>query len=334
MDQRNMFNGVSIKRFVTFAKEVFQKEGATITCSWSWLQCFLSRHSLSYRRRSTNIIVDPDIVKTAQSNFFELLYKTVGNNLDFVIFANMDETRFEADMPSSRTINKTGEKSVLIKTNNSDNVSYSVILAVLSNGFKFTPLLILPGKGTYLMKKLNPPDGINIIFSGKENSSFSNKEIFSYWLKNIYLNEVPLELRNNKPLLLLDNSGTHKPLKDYTTTIPHLFLPENSTGTLQPIDISVNGPFKRKIRHYWEDWNSTNFTTTYSGYYRKPNRDVIMTWVSDSWKSITKNTIENGFNAIKRRLQDEFEEESIDEDYLLNSESEEDNEVPMDLDEY
>jgi len=74
----------------------------------------------------------------------------------------MDETKFEADMPSSRTRNKTGEKSVLIKTNNSDNVAYSVILTVLSNGFKFTPLLILTGKGTYLMKKLNPPDGLNL----------------------------------------------------------------------------------------------------------------------------------------------------------------------------
>jgi len=29
----------------------------------------------------------------------------------------------------------------VIKTNNSNNIAYSVILAVLSNGFKFTPLL-------------------------------------------------------------------------------------------------------------------------------------------------------------------------------------------------
>jgi len=36
----------------------------------------------------------------------------------------------------------------------------------------------------------------------------------------------------------------------------------------------------------------------------------------------------------KGRLEDEFEEESIDEDNILNSESEEDNEVHMDLDEY
>jgi len=75
MHERNMFNGASLKRFVTFAKEVFQKEGAKITCSRCWPQCFLSRHSLSYRKRSTNMIVDPDIIKTAQSNFFELLYK-------------------------------------------------------------------------------------------------------------------------------------------------------------------------------------------------------------------------------------------------------------------
>jgi len=30
MKEIYMFNGVNLKRFVTFAKEVFQKEGATI----------------------------------------------------------------------------------------------------------------------------------------------------------------------------------------------------------------------------------------------------------------------------------------------------------------
>ena len=134
--------------------------------------------------------------------------------------------------------------------------------------FKFSPLLILDGKGTRIMKELacKIPSNLEIVFSGKERNSFSNYEIFAHWIKIIYLKEMPSELKKHV-ILFLDNSGTHKQIDQYKKVINYKFFPENTTGILQPMDISVNGPFKQYIRHQWEQWMSNQMKITESGYY-------------------------------------------------------------------
>jgi len=46
----------------------------------------------------------------------------------------------------------------------------------LSNGFKFTPLVIFDGVGTCIIKSLKIPNNVEIIFLGKE--IFSQKKLF------------------------------------------------------------------------------------------------------------------------------------------------------------
>ena len=76
--------------------------------------------------------------------------------------------------------------------------------------FKFSPLVILDGKDSRVIKTLKITNNFGVIFSGQERSSFSNKTIFNHWLETIYMGELPYELRN-QTVLILDNSGTHSP---------------------------------------------------------------------------------------------------------------------------
>jgi hypothetical protein len=130
------------------------------------------------------------------------------------------------------------------------------------------------------------------------------KDSVTYWFSEIWEKEVLKEEKNNI-LLLLDGPQCHK---NITNEQRIFYFPPNTTGKLQPMDISVNKPFKNNIRQQWEEWISSSSEITKSGYNQKPKKEMILKWVENSWNYITKETISNGFthlfDEIKQRKND------------------------------
>jgi hypothetical protein len=94
----------------------------------------------------------------------------------------------------------------------------------------------------------------------------------------------------------MDNFGAHfkdsieKKFESYG--VKTLSLAPNCTAALQPLDVSINAPFKAYMRGFYQDWilrlverNQTN------PYLYIPSDEQIIRWVVDAWDSVKTDTV-------------------------------------------
>ena len=118
-------------------------------------------------------------------------------------------------------------------------------------------------------------------------------------------------------MLLIDNFSGHidneieKLLNDLRIDVKP--LPSNTTPYLQPLDLSVNGPFKSYYADYWDDFqlklDSRPLTDKAQNYKAPPKEDKIE-WISKAWEQISQETIQNGFKCY---LEEQVNENSQEE---------------------
>ena len=306
--ERQKKNQISYFRFIKYAKENYK--GNTLKFSIGWLQKFLLRNNFSYRKRTSTCFIDENIItKKINEEFFPELYSFIVDNPNKTIFYNMDEIRIELDCISDKTIDVKGIKYVPIKNSNSERKAYTIALCISNRGRKLKPFILFDGKGTNLLKQLDPKNTI-IEFTQKLNGSYMNADLFKKWCEKIYDAEVNLEEKNNS-ILLLDNCGSiHDKFSPKDTQV--FFFPANSTKYLQPLDLGVNKIFKGKFKIFWEEWMANNNKTTSSGYTKSMDRQTFINAVSRIWEEIEQSVIINSFNEITKGLK------KIDEDLNNN----------------
>ena len=78
-------------------------------------------------------------------------------NYSLVNIGNMDETPVWFDMPTSKTVDSVGAKTVLLKTTGHEKTRFTVVLACLADGTKLKPMVIFKRK---TMPKDNFPAGV------------------------------------------------------------------------------------------------------------------------------------------------------------------------------
>ncbi|KAG0434692.1 Tigger transposable element-derived protein 6 [Dictyocoela muelleri] len=77
-------------------------------------------------------------------------------------------------------------------------------------------------------------------------TAWVSKEEFNRWLYGLNMN---FKSKNRKILLISNNCPSHKLTIDLTN-VKILFLPKNSTSTLQPLDIGIIRSFKANFYSY------------------------------------------------------------------------------------
>ena len=124
------------------------------------------------------------------------------------------------DMPANRTVDFKGSTSVSIKTTDSEKSQFTVILSCMADGTKLKPAV--------LFKRKTMP-----------------KEKFPSWFKR------PGALLNPNSLLVWDMFHVHLldsvkcKLKERKTR--QSVIPGGATSILQPLDVSLNKPFKTSM---------------------------------------------------------------------------------------
>ena len=129
------------------AKELSADPG--FKASLGWYQNWKRRHSVSFRAKTTLAQRLPDDMEEKVVQFHRFIISArqrVGYPLSCIF--NMDETPMRFELPSSRSLEFTGSRTVPVKTCGAEKRSFTVALAVAADGTKFPPKVIFNGVRT------------------------------------------------------------------------------------------------------------------------------------------------------------------------------------------
>ena len=270
-----------------------QVEG--FTASTSWLYRFMKRKGLVVRQKN----------KIAQRLLQEFEDKIIAfqgmiirmrqeKNYDMQQIGNMDETSMNFDMPPSRTVNSVGEKTIMIKTTGNEKKRFTVVLACLADGTKLKPMLIF--KRNTMPKEPIPPR----VLIHVHDKGWMDEQGMLLWIKKVW-ECCPGHLLNKKSCLVFDMFKGHlldsvkKQLAEGNTDVA--LIPAGLTSQLQPLDVSINKPFKDKVRVLWTDWmaGSTDHALTRGGRLKKSSITLWCEWIVKAWNEIDTAIINKAF---------------------------------------
>lgn len=117
-----------------------------------------------------------------------------------------------------------------------------------------------------------------------------------FGLKIVFFNNKIIPNRIHK-LLILDRATTHyeenlvEKFKKFNAS--YILIPPGLTRFLQPLDCSVNGPFKKALTHWDVEYRIDHKNT------KKPSYNDLIDAVLENWCSEDKITAEIIFNSFK-----------------------------------
>ena len=261
----------------------------------SWCFRFMRRKNLSIRARTTLCQQLPPDYQEKVENFHKFVETKIQENSigpDDII--NMDEVPLTFDLPLTRTVNKTGASSVMLKTTGHERTHFTCVLACTASGQKLPPMVIFK---RITMPKEQLPTGIVVKVNAK---GWMMEGLMKEWLTECYGKRPGGFFHRKKALLVLDSMRAHitdsvKAAIKKTNSIPAV-IPGGTTKYLQPLDISVNRAFKAALRVEWETWMTSgekSFTKT--GRMRKASFSDVCQWILTAWSAVKESTITNGF---------------------------------------
>lgn len=261
----------------------------------SWCFRFMKRRNLSIRTRTTVSQQLPKDYQEKLANFRAYCKKKITEKkIRPEHITNMDEVPLTFDIPVNRTVEKTGTRTVSIRTTGNEKSSFTVVLGCQANGQKLLPMVIFKRK---TLPKEKFPAGVIIKANPK---GWMDEEKMSEWLREIYVKRPDGFFHKSPSLLICDSMRAH--LTDAVknkvkqTNSELAIIPGGLTKELQPLDIGVNRAFKVKLRAAWEQWMTEGeHTFTKTGRQRRATYATICQWIVDAWAKISVSTVVRAF---------------------------------------
>jgi len=258
--------------FRKVSKELFQKhypgEGDTSNAfffSTAWFQSYLSWHQISLRqitnkasqlpadfataiiswlqfnRRNSQIRGEDNHIQEGELTFpYDSRYRLQN-------ICNMDQTPVPFEYLEGKTYNQIGEKTVWLQSSRSgwDKRQGTIQLTVFADGIpRVKPLLFFRGQGTgptIQAERRHYDDRVVVKFNP---TAYANSSNMLEWLDE----QLVPALESQPTLLAIDLFSGHKTEEVLDTFRAHditpSVIPGGCTGLVQPLDVSINRPFK------------------------------------------------------------------------------------------
>lgn len=169
---------------------------------------------------------------------------------------NYDETAIKDDPGAEEAFFGGGQK-YFEQVKNSSKVAYSVMFCVSADGTMLPPYTVYksPTGALYDLWCEGGPKGAGY---GANKSGWFDQEKFNAWFKFVFLKFIRSLPQDQIKVLIGDNLAAH--FSPYVISmcekynVRFLFLPENSTHLLQPLDVAVFSPLKKQWRRVLTGW--------------------------------------------------------------------------------
>ena len=293
--------------------------------SLGWYQNWKRRHSVSLRVKTTLAQRLPQDMEEKIVQFHRFIIaarQRAGYPLSRIY--NMDETPMRFELSSSRSLEFTGSRTVPVKTCGAEKRSLTVTLAVAADGTKLPPKVIF--KGVRIPRDLVVPESLRVSFHKK---GWMDEAGVKEWIRQC----LPRTPRNEQSLLVWDSFRAH--LTDEVKAdlkrrkIDVAVIPGGLTPVLQPLDKSLNKPFKDNVRRKYLAWMiSSPFEYTPAGKKKAPSRNLVLRWVHEAWREIPVEMVAKSFKTcgISNSLDGTEDDEVYTDEAQEIDDDEEDNE--------
>ena len=246
LELRDMQVPVTMDDICNHARELVKPVSPGFQASQGWVAAFMKRHDLCLRAKTSLAQRLPkDLEEKIESFHTFVVNKRAKDEFDDHLIINMDETPVYFDLVPGKTVNEKGAKSVLVRTTGNEKRHFTVVLAVSANGDVLPPMVIFKGKRE--LKFDFPKDWVVTV----QEKGWMDGELMLRWIKDIYLKFT----KKDRSMLVLDSFRGHltdkvkKSLRKGNSVMA--VIPGGCTSKLQPLDVSINKPFKTELRNSW-----------------------------------------------------------------------------------
>ena len=306
---RKLFNPITtwclLLKVFEYAPE---RKNKSIKTNQQLIYRFLKRNHFSFRTK-THIGSTLDESAFIQASLFLNVVWNNRKNYGFYdeIIGNMDETPVFFNMVPSKTVAYKGQKSILIKTQDQEKCRITVLLTITAAGGKLPPYIIFKAKNKGKIEKLlqtDPNVQLNKCFVACNQNAWSTEDIIKDWYAKVwlkYLSSNELDNDEKKGYLILDKATSH-----YTNNLISLFnkgdniisfIPGGLTRFFQPLDVSINKPFKQALKEKYVDFCLNNASEDAQS---KMSRTKMIQCICDIWydeKIISKEMVYKSFRV-------------------------------------
>ena len=313
--RRGWFRRISGQIF----KRVYLNASQGFPFSNGWFQNFLQRYRISLRFTTRKAQRVPEEYRLLILNWIRFNRRNsqpaTGPNpfLDLILspnpygkfllsnICNLDETPLPFEYLSGRTYNPCGSRTVWVKETRSgwDKRQATLILCIFADGIdRIAPMIIFHSTGWRLGGERARYDPRVLVRFNP--TAYSNESLFLSYIDTL----LAPSLQGRPSLFAIDVAEFHKTpavvskLESYQIT-PSM-IPAGCTGLVQPLDVSVNRPFKDILRDLTEQeiiQQEANGLERWS----LSDRRVSTTWcVGQAWAQFT------GSARGKKIIQDSF----------------------------
>ncbi|GFT27189.1 tigger transposable element-derived protein 1 [Nephila pilipes] len=297
-----------LKRDVTETERESSQGGEGFKASRGWFDNFKKRSGIhSVIRHGEASSGD---IKAAENfiKVFEKLISEEGYLSQQVL--NCDETGlFRKKMPRCMFITAE-EKSLFGHKAMKDRLTLALCANAIGD-FKIKPLLVYHSENPRAFKAYKVIKEKLQVLWGANSKAWVTRQFFIEWMNMVFGPSVKKYLIDNglplKCVLLLDNAPAHPPglednLLDEFKFIKIVYLPPNTTSTLQPMDQQVISNFKKLLTKHlfkrcFEVTKNTNPTLRefWKNHY---NIVICLKLIDIAWQGVTKRTLNSAWRKL------------------------------------
>ena len=298
--------GLKVKAwwFKSRAKKILEStdpnKAESFKFSDGWFTRFKSRYKISLRRPTNTAQREPSEKEAAIQEFHRQIrqhqFPESGDGPQEEKFqlhqlANVDQTPLPFAFTSGPTYETTNSPSVWVRGASSglDKRQCTVQLTIFADGKpRIKPLLIFRGKGKRipLRETLRYDRRVTVLF---QPNAWCDEVIMERWVRTSWKPYV-----SGDTLLVLDlhraqkTDGVKELLKECSTT--PVFVPAGCTSIIQPLDVSFNAPFKKKVENAAQQHMEENLDEYLNGKINAGERRILLTkWVGEAWEELAEN---------------------------------------------